>query len=174
MKPCSVTQEWVQQLSFMQQSVLLTAIRGPDGVEKNHGAKAILRWYRRCVLFSAFDSSVAGQPVRLTTPYFPGGGSFTGPSVKADGHLTLNDALHDVVKAYLDSLDALPHHYQTHMMHAAQIVGYKHDIPEIREWWASFYMRLVKNLHLRPESVEDMDKRLGDAEGSWRAADAMP
>ena len=51
----SVTQEWVHELSLMQQSVLLSAIRGCDGVARHHKSKALVKWYRRCVLLSAFD-----------------------------------------------------------------------------------------------------------------------
>ena len=37
----SVTQFWVHELTFMQQSVLLTAIRGPDGLPKDHISKTL-------------------------------------------------------------------------------------------------------------------------------------
>jgi len=42
----------------MQQSVLLTAVRGPDGLPKYHSSKYLLRWYRRCILLSAMDGRV--------------------------------------------------------------------------------------------------------------------
>jgi hypothetical protein len=69
----SAVQAWVSQISIMQQSVLLSAIRGPDGVGKFHKCKPLIRWYRRCVLISAFDGCV------IDHPFAPGGGSFTGP-----------------------------------------------------------------------------------------------
>jgi hypothetical protein len=40
----AVTQDWVNNLTFMQQSVLLSAIRGPDGFAKFHKAKPLIRW----------------------------------------------------------------------------------------------------------------------------------
>lgn len=61
----------------MQQTVLLTSIRGPDGVAKYHKVKYLLRWLRRCVLLSAMDGKVLGNP------YDSNGGSFTGPSFDA-------------------------------------------------------------------------------------------
>ena len=53
-----VLQDWVLELTMMQQSVLIAAVRGPDGIAKNHVAKLLLRWYRRCILKSAFDQAV--------------------------------------------------------------------------------------------------------------------
>src|SRR5262245_28467293 len=51
-QPRAVLQDWVQERPFMQQTVLLTAIRGPDGIAKYSSVKLLLRWYRRCVLLS--------------------------------------------------------------------------------------------------------------------------
>ena len=158
------TQTWVHNITIMQQSVLLGAIRGPDGVAKYHPVKYLLRWYRRCVLISAMDGTV------LTTPYAFGGGSFTGPSYAAT---TLDhnwqphmDAL---VGRYLQSVDELPHHFQLHFLHAAEILGYKHPDPRIREWWHCAYVRLVHDMHLWPESEEQLDARLGDNREGWLA-----
>lgn len=71
---------------------------------------------------------------------------------------------------YLQSLDELPHHFQLHFMHAAEIVGYKHPDPTIRLWWNHVYNELARDMHLNPESVEHMDARLGDDEAKWRAS----
>lgn len=68
-------QDWVMNLTIMQQSVLIAAVRGPDTIRKDHVAKLLLRWYRRCILLSAFDKRV------ITDPYEKVGGSFTGPSI---------------------------------------------------------------------------------------------
>ena len=70
-----VLQPWVLNLTYMQQSVLITSVRGPDGIRKDHVAKLLLRWLRRCFLVSAFDGRA------LTDPVEQGGGSFTGPSL---------------------------------------------------------------------------------------------
>ncbi len=68
-KPC-VIQDWAQELPLMQQSVLIAAVRGPDGIKKDHVAKVLCRWLRRSFLLSAFEGSV------LETPDEPGGGQF--------------------------------------------------------------------------------------------------
>jgi len=164
----SVLQNWVQELPMMQQTVLLTAIRGPDGVEKYHPSKYLLRWFRRCVLLSAMDHRV------IIMPYEDGGGSFTGPSIELPPgarHLGIQwqDKMDERVGEYLRAVDALPHHFQMHFMHAAEIVGYKHPGPETRQWWNRTYVRLVHDLHLWPETEEQLDQRLGDSREGWLA-----
>lgn len=184
-----VTQDWTHGLPMMQQSVLLTAVRGPDGLTKYHPVKYLLRWLRRCLLLSAMDGRV------LADPFEPNGGSFTGPSVRtttdtgvepvqylaggslrdASSHLptgagwraTWEEALDDWVTEYLRCLDEVPHHFQLHFMHAVEIVGYKHPDEQIRSWWAGVYERLVHDMHLWPESEEQLDARLGDSREGW-------
>lgn len=158
------TQDWVHALSIMQQSVLLAAIRGPDGIPKYHTCKYLLRWYRRCVLLSALDGKV------LETPYAFGGGSFTGPSYAPTSlHHDWRTSMDKVVDQYLQSLDMLPHHYQMHFLHAAEIVGYKHPDFVVRAWWYSLYLRLVQDLHLSPETEAELDFRLADNREQWFA-----
>ncbi len=160
-----MTQEWVVGLSFMQQSVLLSALRGPDTV-KHPAEKAIKRWFRRCILYSAFESRKTGQPVRFCTATEPGGGSFTGPLPSSE-----YESLDDAARSFSAALDLFPHHYIVHMIGAAEIVGFKHDNPSVREWWRGFYLRLVRRLHMHPETEAEMDRRLGDDEELWRATE---
>jgi hypothetical protein len=162
-----VTQEWCHGITFMQQTVLLTAVRGPDGIAKYHPCKYLLRWFRRCTLVSSLDGIV------LTTPWHPGGGSFMGPSYlhtadEGDGS-DWAAWMTNQVSDYLRALDELPHHFQLHFMHAAEILGYKHPNPDIRGWWHSTYVRLVHDMHLWPESEAQMDDRLGDDRSAWLA-----
>jgi hypothetical protein len=159
----SVTQEWTHALPMMQQTVLITGIRGPDGIAKYGSVKMLLRWFRRCVLLSALDGKV------LDNPYDQNGGSFTGPSVKVvdvfDDPWEVPMNLH--VDEYLRCQDALPFHFQMHFMHSAEILGYKHPDPRTKEWWNGVYLRLVSSMHLHPESESEMDSRLGDSRAGW-------
>lgn len=174
----NVLQDWLCNLPFMQQSVLLTAIRGPDGIEKYSPIKYLLRWFRRCIVISAMDGCV------LTDPFDERGVSFTGPSIildpkdnsgkpwivkdfrtEEDGWL----AMDRLVDAYIQMLDCVPHHFQMHFMHAAQILGYKHPDEFIRNWWNYVYIRLVHDMHLNVETEEEMDMRLGDNREQWLA-----
>lgn len=162
-----VTQEWTHSLPCMQQTVLLTAVRGPDGVAKYHPCKYLIRWFRRCVLLGALDHNV------FTDPHDPRGGSFTGPSYEGDRLVEWEEPMNKVVERYLQSLDELPHHFQLHFMHAAEIIGYKHPDRRIRSWWNWLYRELVKDMHLCVESEHDLDYRLGDSEAQWRATSSV-
>lgn len=185
----SALQPWVEQLSIMQQSVLLASIRAPDGMRKDHPVKVLMRWYRRCILRSAFEGGI------LSDPFEPGGGSFTGPftinhardMVRTEWYHT--EAAEKLIKThwdqnpwdvfdrsrltYLRYVDEMPHHFQLHFMHAAQIVGYKHDNPETAAWWLAFYLMIVNDAHLFPESEALMDQRLSDTEAGWRAREEV-
>lgn len=158
----SVLQDWVQDLTMMQQTVLLTAIRGPDGLPKYAGVKMLLRWLRRCVLLSAIDGRV------LDNPYDVNGGSFTGPSLDGPDELDhWGDRMLVHVNAYLRELDGIPHHFQMHFMHAVEILGYKHPCDDIAMWWRQLYLRLVNDLHLHPETEAELDSRLSDTREGW-------
>jgi len=43
-------------------------------------------------------------------------------NLKTDGIIGIDKAL----KEYLYSVDEVPHHFHLHLMHAAEILGYKH------------------------------------------------
>lgn len=163
MKNKSVLQEWVVGIPMMQQTVLLTAIRGPDGLPKYGCVKMLLRWFRRCVLLSAMDGCT------LSDPFDKNGGSFTGPSFSA-GNLQntgWESNMDEIVGEYLKTLDAIPHHFQLHFLHAVEILGYKHPDKRIGAWWIAVYRRLVNDMHLHCESMEEMDWRLGDFRDGW-------
>jgi hypothetical protein len=186
----SVVQPWVSELPLMQQTVLLTAVRGPDGIAKYSAAKYLLRWYRRCVLLSSIDGGIA-----LTDPFSNHGGSFTGPTIEPprwnpvdwnswvdayqetppvtfDQHvqcLAWEPVMDGWVTGYLSDLDAMPLHYHLHAMHAYEIVGYQHPDERIANWWRSVYFRLVKDLHLTPETRETLNHRLSDDRAAWLA-----
>lgn len=186
----SILQDWVQQLHFMQQSVLLTAVRGPDGIAAESTVKPILRWYRRCILISSLDQEV------LTTPCDLRGGKFTGPSYTVSDEISkmydehylksVNNAenpkprdvferevVNDLVnswpvtmqrytKMFMDTIDQYPHHFIQHLKDAAQILGYKHPDEKIRGFWNKFYRDYCKEIAVVPEDMEFMDKRLND------------
>lgn len=157
-----VLQPWVCALPMMQQSVLISGVRSPDGLKKDHVAKLLLRWYRRCVLYCSFGHVI------MTTPYELGGGSFTGPSIGSadpDWHKSMDSILF----RYLQHIDETPLHFHLHFMHACEILGYKHPEAYTREFWQRCYYRIVDDLHLKIENVSDMDIRLGDTFEGWDA-----
>lgn len=173
-----VQHPWVLEIPMMQQSVLFAAVRAPDGLRKDHPVKVLLRWYRRCVLLSAFDKRV------LANPFEPGGGSFTGPfewhhardifGGRVDGEgWSLSCWFDEMRKVYLRHVDEMPHHFQLHFMHAAQIVGVHHPDEGTRRWWWEFYLMIVNDAHLHPESPCEMNLRLSDNCAEWRAREEV-
>lgn len=171
-----VMQEWTFGLSMMMQAVLLTAVRGPDTIRKDHVAKLLLRWYRRCIIKSAFSRAT------MTTPWGNDGGSFTGPSVEEPYYYpehvrtfegNKQQPMTDIVTSYLSTVDELPHHFQLHLMHGTEILGYKHPDEAIRNWWHQVYLRIVNDMHLEPETEAKLNYRLGDKEANWRACEEV-
>lgn len=176
----SVFQDWVLERPFMMQSVLMTAVRGPDGVPKYSSVKFLVRYYRRSVLQIGLD----GHGPVILNPAHQGGGSFTGPSLlPASNKLTEEDQtassaplqgshiwgrMDAVVGYYLQELDGLPHHFALHFMHAAEIVGYYHPDNCVRDFWKRTYFRLCNDMHLQPEGQLELARRLSGCEQEWR------
>jgi hypothetical protein len=165
----SVLQDWVQELTMMQQSVLLTAVRGPDGLPKYHSVKYVLRWYRRCILLSSFMGQVIPDPIMSDGGSFLGPSAVDHPTVPGRSILAWRSAMDQRITDYMRSLDEVPHHFQLHLLHAIEIVGYKHPDPDIRGWWRRVYERLAHDMHLWPETEAQMDARLGDTRDGWLA-----
>lgn len=145
----SVQPEWCRRLPVQQQSVLFLAGRGPDGIGKYHPCKRVVRAYRATV----FVAARYGRQLRW--------------GERSDGFMSLEEFSDDVlwtaaVEAFFDSSDDLPHHYIAHLMHGAQIVGYRHPDSRFAARWQAFYLSCVDDLHLRPETSEELDARLGD------------
>lgn len=145
----SVQPEWCIKLPLQQQSVLFLGSRGPDGVPKRHPCKAVHIAYRACV----FLAGKYGRELKW--------------GERADTFMSLDvfcdrERWDQAVKEFFDHHDELAHHYVKHLMHGAQILGYKHPDKRIRARWHKFYLDMVEQMHLEPESEKAMDRRLGD------------
>lgn len=149
----AVLNDWVCDLTYMQQSVLLSMVRNADGIAKHHEQKELIKWYRRCVLRSAFDGRTLEEPTE------PGGGSFTGPV----------DSIHLALDHFIWSRDEMTLHYFSHAMQAFEVLGYKHPEPWVRAFWHGAFLRMIHALHQNPETEYEMDKRLCDNIDTWRA-----
>jgi hypothetical protein len=147
----SVQPEWCLDLPLQQQSVLLLAARGPDGIAKSHPSKRVQRAYRACVLHAAYEGGLMqwGQGHDHNT--FMGLDEF--------GNNVLWQAN---IHWFFMSADDLPHHFLMHLLHGAEILGYKH--PDERFWqrWRDFYLKGCEEMHLTPETESEMDERLND------------
>lgn len=145
----SVQQGWARPLPIQQQSVLLLATRGPDGMRKDHPAKELIRAYRATVM----NAASTGRPL---LPQDDGDGFMRLHALRNSGNW------HFAMRAYFDHVDEVPHHYHLHLLHGAQIIGVHYPGDVIKRSWWEFYERGCDDMHLIPESVGEMNARLND------------
>jgi hypothetical protein len=142
----SVVQNWLNRLSWKQQTVLLASLRGCDGLGKNDPSKVFTKRMRATLLKNADTSST----------FMPKGASDQGPYLSDEDKAAID-------KFFYKEIDAYPVHWLMHFLQAAEIVGYQcPDLFSAQYWWY-FYKAGVKALHLNPETLEQMLTRLGDA-----------
>lgn len=145
----TVIPPWMESISLQQQSVILLALRGPDGVRKHHPAKIVHCAYRGTILRAAER------------------GRFLHWGEEADTFMSMGDIAdperwNHAIRQFFHHVDELPHHYVAHLAHAAQIIGYCHPVHEVASAWKRFYERWCDDLHVTPETHEQMNERLGD------------
>jgi hypothetical protein len=135
----SVTRDWVQELPWKMQSVMLTSTRGPDN--HRYGSVKILNRWIRGQLFHDADPA---------NPFI------------AEGSDPDNLLERDFVAALQRELEYTTVHYYSHVLHTLEIIGYKH--PEMEVWSVAreLYSRLCHELHVIPESPSMLDNRLAD------------
>lgn len=133
------------ELPLREQGTLLTCVRGCDlepkswtstGVAYSPGRRltAFVRW---CFMVPADEREVNSQEgafmmISPPDPFKP----------SEFGHL--------------------PEHWYAHIMHALEVIGYRHPLDDIRPIAHRMYLKMVHNLHLQPESKEQMIERLSE------------
>jgi hypothetical protein len=127
----------------------MLAARGPDGVAKHHPCKAVHVAYRGSALVAAKYGRQLRWGERADT--------FMSLDRFADERCWTED-----VDAFFKHHDSLPAHYRSHLMHGAEILGYRHPDVRFRQRWFAFYCKCVEDLHLQIEDGPAMDARLGD------------
>lgn len=137
----SVLHDWVHELTFQMQALLLTAMRGPDANNKFNSAKAIIRYLRGSVIKPAGDWNRKNNNDFMWGEY----------------HLFAGFA-----DTFWGDHDEFPHHFIMHLVHCAEVLGYKHPDLFIRGKWIDFYDRACEAFHMNPETEEGMDARLND------------
>lgn len=132
----SVVQDWLSDCTLKQQTVVLTAIRGCDGVNKEHPSKNCVRYLRSVVLKNA---------ATINTKF-----------------MVASESIWDDVLEFRHHLDECPIHFVLHFMHAAEIIGYYHPDFKIRSLWKDTYDLFVSAMHLTPETKSECEYRLRD------------
>lgn len=133
----SILQTWATELPLRHQGVLLAAVRGCDGQPKENSAKPITRAIRGAFLNPA-DRREMSKPSSFMTEGFT----------------------QEELNLFLKSWDHYPIHFIDHILHACEVIGYKHPGAGTRVLFQIAYKRMVNKLHLNPESEQEMDTRL--------------
>jgi len=123
------------------QALLTTAMRGPDENNKYNAAKAIVRFLRGVVLKPAGDWDHTNNNDFMWGDY-------------------AQFAFH--AREFWQDHDKYPHHFIMHLVHSAQVVGFKHPDREISSTWLNFYLEAAASFHMNGETEDQLDKRLND------------
>lgn len=144
----SILQSWVMEMGLRHQGVILAAIRGCDTIPKHDESKRMSRFIRGSILVPHCGD------IRKSATFMEA------PRDSSE--------FYEVAKDFINSFDSSPHHFVMHFIHASQILGEYHSDEEERERWTWFYERCVHKLHMRPETREHLDSRLGADEETFR------
>ena len=139
----SVLQDWVMELPLRHQGVLLTAVRGCDDEPKT--------WQ---------ETGVAYSPGRRLTAFIRY--CFMNPADPREVDYAEGSFFRSIPPNPFNPSEFghLPQHWYSHVMHALEVIGYYHPSSDIRYEAHVMYLRMVSNLHLSPESNEQMNVRL--------------
>lgn len=133
----SVVQPWVSQCTFKQQTVLLTAIRGCDGVSCEDISKKFIKYYRSLVLKNAAPKDPNNEFM----------------DVEIDK---------DTTTKFVKDIEKYPMHWVMHFLQAIQLLSYYHPNENVRSSWGRLYIGIVRKMALYPETKEQCDERLKD------------
>ena len=133
------------QLPLREQGTLLTAVRGCDfeaktwvstGVAYSPGRRltAFIRW---CFMNPADPREIDSQ----------------------EGAFMMSSPPHPFKPS---EFGHLPEHWYAHAMHALEIVGYRHPDELVAQMAIDLYRKMVHNLHLNPETFDQMAMRLSE------------
>jgi len=136
----SVLQDWVMQLPLREQGVLLTSVRGCDLTPKHpldSPERELVGIVRHAFMVPADPREVdhsSGSFFRshLSRSFKP----------SAFGHY--------------------PQHWVSHIMHAIEVIGYRHPNMQRRAMFHSLYLAFCKSFHVNPETFEQYESRLSE------------
>lgn len=135
-----MVRKWVLELPLREQGVLLSGMRGCDVAPKNpvdSTERQLVAYLRYVVCKPNDETEVDGAPGAYMQSMPP---KEWKPSEY--GHY--------------------PQHWYAHIMHAFQVVGYRHPDYDTRQVCATIYESFVDGLHLIPERFDSMRTRLSE------------
>lgn len=81
----------------------------------------------------------------------------TGTNFMHETSMSLSD-----IEAFAQDCDRVQNHYYMHVLHAFEIIAYKHPNKDISEWFMSAYLIMLNAMHVNPETESQCDIRLAD------------
>jgi hypothetical protein len=137
----SIIKPWVAELGLRHQGVLVSAIRGPDGIPREDPIKTLVRIYRGHVLRA-----------------------FCGDVKKATSYMVPfnEEVFESASRQVLKNLDHYNLHFFLHFTHAIEIMGYYSKYE--RDSWLWLYENICRKMHINSETKEQLDLRLGASE----------
>lgn len=136
----SVLQDWVSELPLREQGTLLTCVRGCDLTPKlplDSTARKLVGSLRYAFMVPADPREVDAEPGCFFVSLPP-----TDFKASELGHY--------------------PQHWISHVMHSAEVIAFRHPNRIIRERFYAIYAKIVRSLHLTPETFEEFEARLSE------------
>lgn len=140
----SVLQDWVTKLQLREQGTLLTAVRGCDDEPK--------QWHRTGFAESAGRRLTAFIRYCFMNPVDPREVDIPGAFFQSTPPAPFRPS----------EFGHLPQHWYAHVMHALEIIAYRHPDDFLANLAGNLYEKMAHNLHLNVESRSQMESRLGD------------
>lgn len=132
--PTGILQEWVAKLGLRHQGVLIAVIRGCDTVPKEDPSKDLSRALRGDIL-----NTHCADPKQ---------------SVSFIEQCELEE-LARRLEAVRKNHDHLPHHFVMHIVHAIEILAYKHPDWYRANVYAKAYVQFCQHFHMNIETERD-------------------
>jgi len=130
----SVLQRWLEDIPLRMQSTLVLGLRGPD-THTCPKVKAISRWLRGLTFKPGNPTNVAEFMGHLP------------PRIEEKGQTA-------------KELEFCSQHFYSHLMHALEVVGYRHPNRVLGEYALLLFMDMCSLMHLPVESEADFEERL--------------
>lgn len=137
----SALHNWVCELPFQMQALLMTAMRGPDENNKYNVAKGIVRFLRGIVIKPAGHWNGENNNDFMWGDY---------------------SQFNNITDTFWADHDEYPHHFIMHLIHCAEVCGYCHPDSSVSIHWCNFYHKACEAFHMNPETSFEMHKRLND------------
>lgn len=141
----SILQPWVMELPLREQGTLMTAVRGCDFEAKTWDSTGVAYSPgRRLTAFIRFCFMVPADPREVGL---------------CEGAFMMPEPPNPFKPS---EFGHLPQHWYSHVMHACEIIAYRHPIQDISLTAYGLYASMVNNMHLNIETFEQMEMRLSE------------